>query len=146
MDDYVLVKSISNKSGDIILTNDYFMIRGKHYNFLDWYLKNSPNNISILTRDIISIEFVPYRSKKILTSFILLTSVFLVFGRLLYRINSALMGMLVLVCFILLLFYLCSRKKLFRVTSNGIIVAIDIRHYDKKQLEYIIYCWRNMLR
>lgn len=146
MDEYVLIKSKSNDSGDIILIKDYFMIRGKHYNFRDWYLKKSKNDISILTSDIISMEFMPYRSKKILLSFVTLTWFFIVFGRLLYRINSALMFMMILGSCILLILYICGKKKLLRITSNGITVAIDTRDYNKNQLEYIIQCWRKTFK
>lgn len=144
MTDYICVSSLSDKSGDIWLNRDFFLIKGKHFKISDWYLNKSDKNVAIPTRDIISMEFIKYRSKKTMVFFIIVTSLFLAFGKRLYRFNEDVTLIMVLMSFFSLIIYLFGVKKILKVTAKGITVAVDTMSYDNNQLVYMMNCWNNM--
>ena len=84
----IYIKSTSDISGDITLTDNYLVIKGKHYNIMNWYVKKTQNDVAISTKDILSIEFIAMNSKGILVLLITLMSIFLSVIRFISKLNT----------------------------------------------------------
>ncbi len=76
----------SEKSADIIMTETYFILKGNCYQLRDGYIKLSNQNISILIKDILSIEYVTMRSKRILILIATLLCILVSSGSLLHKV------------------------------------------------------------
>ena len=73
----IYVKSTSDISGDITLTDDYLVIKGGHYNIMDWYVKKLQSDVAISTKDILSMGFITMNSKRVLVLSVIFMSIFL---------------------------------------------------------------------
>lgn len=71
------MKSDNGKSADIILTNQYLLINGCHYRIKNGYIHKEKQPVSILVNDVLNMEMVKMRSKRLLIVFIIMTSLLL---------------------------------------------------------------------
>lgn len=139
------IESSSVKSGNISFTNDYIVIQGKYYNLRDWYIKKHANNISIRTQDILEIDFIKMRSKKILMIFIVFVFILVTFGGRVANKSELMFVMLIVCCLLAFIVYFFRTYRFIRITSAGCIVALETKYYYRSQLEYLVLCW-NYLR
>lgn len=139
------IESSSPNAGNISFTNEYIVIQGKHYNLRDWYIKKDVNNVAIRTQDILSIDFIKMRSKRLLMIFIILAFVMITFGKQLIRHSEFVFALLVIGCLVVFLSYFFRTYRFMRITSAGCIVALETKYYHINQLEYLISSW-NYLR
>lgn len=82
-----MVRAVANneKSANISMTNEHLVIKGQHFQLRDWYIRKSSDNVVIPVKDILSMEHIIMRSKRMLILF-LLFSCLLVFGaKMLYQ-------------------------------------------------------------
>ena len=145
----IYVKSTSDISGDITLTDDYLVIKGGHYNIMDWYVKKLQSDVAISTKDILSMGFITMNSKRVLVLSIIFMSIFLSVIRFISKVNTFIMIIMFICCLccgVMLLYYHLKPYRYFRIVAKGMTVAVEEKYYDRKQLEYIISYWNNVNR
>lgn len=147
MHNEVYVKS-TDTFGDLTLTNDYFVIKGKHYSIRDWYIGKSQDNIAIPTKDILNIDFITMKSKRLFVCYIVLMTVLIALTKILIRFTGGIFFIIILLCCVccsaVIIFYHMKTFKLLRVTAKGITVAVDIKNYEQVQLANLIVLWNNI--
>lgn len=75
-------------SAKLVITDEYLIVKGMHYNVYNGYLSRSNKTRSIKVRDIMNMEYITMRSKKLLMMFIVFMFIFL-FGGVLIKIVSS---------------------------------------------------------
>ncbi|MBQ9198635.1 MAG: hypothetical protein IJ141_00455 [Lachnospiraceae bacterium] len=147
MHNEVYVKS-TDTFGDLTLTNDYFVIKGKHYSIRDWYIGKSQDNIAIPTKDILNIDFITMKSKRLFVCYIVIMTVLVAFIKILIRFTVGIPVIIILLCCVcsstVIILYHMKAYKLFRVIAKGITVAVDVKNYDQVQLANLIVFWNNI--
>ncbi len=147
MHNEVYVKS-TDTFGDLTLTNDYFVIKGKHYSIRDWYIGKSQDNIAIPTKDILNIDFITMKSKRLFVCYIVIMTVLVAFTKILIRFTVGIPVIIILLCCVcsstVIILYHMKAYKLFRVIAKGITVAVDVKNYDQVQLANLIVFWNNI--
>lgn len=78
----------NDKSANITMTKEYLVVKGNHYRLRDWYICKSSENVSVPVQDILSMEYITMRSKKMLIAFILFSCLLALDGKLLYKAVS----------------------------------------------------------
>lgn len=144
MNDMVVIEPVRAESATITLTSDYVVFKGKHYRLMNWYIKKSTDGIAVSTKDILSIDFIKMRSKRVLILFVVFATIFLTYGKTLKVIEEGVYVMLLILCALSLLYYVFGVFRFCRVTARGCMVAVKAGYYQKKQLEYLISCWNSM--
>lgn len=81
----VRVVANNEKSAGISMTNEYLVIKGEHYQLRDWYIRKSSDNVAISVKDILSMEYITMRSKRMLIAFLLFSCLLAFGGRMLYE-------------------------------------------------------------
>ena len=147
MHNEVYVKS-TDTFGDLTLTNDYFVIKGKHYSIRDWYIGKSQDNIAIPTKDILNIDFITMKSKRLFVCYIVIMTVLVAFTKILIRFTVGIPVIIILLCCVcsstVIILDHMKAYKLFRVIAKGITVAVDVKNYDQVQLANLIVFWNNI--
>ena len=123
MHNEVYVKS-TDTFGDLTLTNDYFVIKGKHYSIRDWYIGKSQDNIAIPTKDILNIDFITMKSKRLFVCYIVLMTVLIALTKILIRFTGGIPVIIILLCCVcsstVIILYHMKAYKLFRAIAKGI--------------------------
>lgn len=88
MSEIVRAVACNNKSADISMTNEYIVMKGEHYRLRDWYIRKSSDNIAIPVKDVLSIEYITMRSKRMLVAFLLFSCLLLFGVQLMFRAVS----------------------------------------------------------
>lgn len=73
------VKAITNDSANLTMTKEYLVVKGKHFQISNNYLHISKQTQAIPVKDILSMEYLTMRSKRLLIDFMVLMT-FVVFG------------------------------------------------------------------
>ena len=66
------VRSLNGESADLTLTEEYLVLKGKHYDVINGYLRASEQPKAIRTKDILHMEYVNLRSKRVFMAFIIM--------------------------------------------------------------------------
>lgn len=88
----IRISSINQNSACLILTENYIVIKGLHYNIFNWSTKKRKDAISIFKDDIQDIGYVTIRSKKIVLCFVLVASGFLALGKKMFDFRRLISG------------------------------------------------------
>ena len=79
MVDEISARDKSNNSANLTMTKEYLVVKGKHYQVRNGYLYRSNQTQAISVKDILNMEYLTMRSKRLLIIFIILMT-FVVFG------------------------------------------------------------------
>jgi hypothetical protein len=85
MSEMIRADAYDGKSADIIMTDEYLIIKGRHYQLRDWYIRKSSENVSVPMKDILSVEYITMRSKRMLIAFLMFSCLLVFGGKLLYK-------------------------------------------------------------
>ena len=135
---------LSSQSASIYMNQAYFVMQGPHYNFRDWYLQKTVLDASVPVMQIQSMEYIKMRSKWWLMFFASMTFLFLSFAKKIYRSSEVAFVICLFLCFAFLVVYVCSAKRLFRITAPGCMLAVETKYYRQEELEYMMNCWNYM--
>lgn len=75
-------------SAELIMTDEYLIVKGTHYNVYNGYMSHSNKTRSIKIGDIMNIEYITMRSKKLLMMFIVFMFIFLFGGTAIKLVSS----------------------------------------------------------
>ena len=64
------IRSSSDKSSDLIITEEYLILKGNHYVIENGYIKNIKQARTIELKDILEVKYITMRSKMWLKRFI----------------------------------------------------------------------------
>lgn len=191
MAEEISAKAMVPNSADLTMTKEYLVIKGKHYQVHNHYLYATEKARAISIKDVLSMEYLTIRSKRMFIVFIILMTI-VVFGGMGIRkmfsvtrqidrevqkientynyvtdedidinITDTIEGILSkigikgivviyailiigsVVCF---LYYLLRPFRVLYVSALGMIIAVERRFYDKKQLDSIVNAWQMQLR
>ena len=76
------------RSANITMTNEYLVVKGQHYQLRDWYIRRTSENVAVSVKDILSMEYITMRSKRMLLAFMLFSCLLAFGGNLLYKAVS----------------------------------------------------------
>lgn len=79
MVDEISARDKSNNSANLTMTKEYLVVKGKHYQVRNGYLYRSNQTQAISVKNILNMEYLTMRSKKLLIIFMILMT-FVVFG------------------------------------------------------------------
>lgn len=79
MTEEICAKAIKPSLADLTLTKEYFVIKGKHYQVRNHYLYATDKAQAISIKDILSMEYLTIRSKRMFIVFMILMTI-VVFG------------------------------------------------------------------
>lgn len=79
MVDEVSARAITNNSADLTITKEYLVVKGKHFQVSNGYLHCSNQTQAISVKDIMSMEYLTMRSKRLFIIFMVLMTL-VVFG------------------------------------------------------------------
>ena len=79
MADEISVRAIAPNSADLTMTKEYLVVKGKHYQVRNHYLYTTEKAQAISVKDILSMEYLTIRSKRLFIAFIILMTL-VVFG------------------------------------------------------------------
>lgn len=79
MVDDVSVRAIVNNYANVTMTKEYLVVKGKHFQVRNGYLNSSKQTQAISVKDILSMEYLTMRSKRLFILFIVLMTL-VVFG------------------------------------------------------------------
>lgn len=71
--------SATPQSANITLTNEYLVVNGPHYSIFNGYISSTKETKAIKVKDVLNIEYVTLRSKRLLMAFVILMSI-VIFG------------------------------------------------------------------
>lgn len=86
MSEMVRAVAHNEKSADITMTGEYLVIKGRHYLLRDWYICKSSENVSVPVKDILGMEYITMRSKRMLLTFLLFSCLLAFGGQYLYKV------------------------------------------------------------
>lgn len=75
----VSARAITPNSADLTMTTEYLVVKGKHYRVNNNYLYRSKQTLAIKAKDLLNMEYLTLRSKRLLIAFIILMTL-VVFG------------------------------------------------------------------
>lgn len=75
----VSAKAKTSDSADVTMTNEYLVIKGKHFEIKNNYLYSSKQTRAVAVKDVLSMEYLTIRSKRMFIAFMILMT-FVVFG------------------------------------------------------------------
>lgn len=77
--DEVSARAITNNSADLTITKEYLVVKGKHYQVRNHYLYATEKAQAISIKDVLSMEYLTIRSKRMFIVFVILMTI-VVFG------------------------------------------------------------------
>ena len=83
------IVSFTPKSANIILTDDYLILKGGHYEIFNGYTKYIKEPHTIVRKDILTVSSLTMRSKRLFQTFITICFIFFTSGTLFRTISSA---------------------------------------------------------
>lgn len=159
----LIIESKDGKSAKIIMNNDYIVIKGKHLRIRDNYIYHTDKNTVIAIKDILSIEYLKLRSKRMFVSFIIIAGIITAaIGKALSAISKLNVNAMnkimntisdfgsetLLVFFILAIIleiciavYMLKPKHLLRISAIGSMSAVCVKNYKERELDMIILEW-----
>ena len=75
----ISAKAITSNSANLTMTKEYLVVKGKHFQVRNGYLNSSSQTQAISVKDILSMEYLTMRSKRLFILFMVLMT-FVVFG------------------------------------------------------------------
>lgn len=72
MSEEISARAITNDSADLTITKEYLVVKGKHFQMRNGYLYRSNQTQAISVKDILSMEYLTIRSKRLLIIFMVL--------------------------------------------------------------------------
>lgn len=75
-------------NAELIITDEYLIVKGNHYNVQNGYLSRSNKTRVVKVEDIMNMEYITLRSKKLLMMFIMIMFVFLFCGTAIKLLSS----------------------------------------------------------
>lgn len=174
MEQEIKAMSVSPKSANLSMTEEYFVMKGQHYNVFNGYVSPADKSQAILVKDILNMEFVTMRSKRFFMAFIALMSfVTLFFPAIRYLLkiineNRRIAGkayelishsdikniiVIVVIIYVMMLvaciyffgMYFLKPLKLLRISTVGIMLAVERKYYDEAELNALIKEWKKHL-
>lgn len=79
MAEEISAKAITGNSANLTMTKEYLVVKGNHFQVKNGYLNRSNQTQAISVKDILSMEYLTLRSKRLLILFMILMT-FVVFG------------------------------------------------------------------
>lgn len=79
MAEEISAKAITSNSANLTMTKEYLVVKGKHFQVRNGYLNCSTHTQSVSIKDILSMEYLTMRSKRLFILFMVLMT-FVVFG------------------------------------------------------------------
>lgn len=79
MVDEVSARAITNNSANLTMTKEYLVVKGKHYQVRNHYLYATEKAQAISIKDVLSMEYLTIRSKRMFIVFVILMTI-VVFG------------------------------------------------------------------
>ena len=75
----ISVKAMTSNSANLTMTKEYLVVKGKHFQVRNGYLNRSYKTQTISVKDILSMDYLTMRSKRLFILFMILMT-FVVFG------------------------------------------------------------------
>lgn len=171
MEQEIKAISVNQKSANLSMTEEYLVVKGQHYNVFNGYVSPADKSQAIRVKDILNMEFVTMRSKRLFMAFITLMSlVTLSFPALRYMLNIVnenreiakkayeqishldikTVFVIVVIVYILMLaacvyifwMYFFKPFKLLRISTVGIMLAVERKYYDETELNALMKAWK----
>jgi hypothetical protein len=79
MAEEISARAAANASADLTITKEYLVVKGKHYQMRNGYLYRTEQTQAVPVQDILSMEYLTVRSKRLLIVFMILMTL-VVFG------------------------------------------------------------------
>lgn len=79
MAEEISARATENASADLTITKEYLVVKGKHYQMRNGYLYRTEQTQAVPVQDILSMEYLTVRSKRLLIVFMILMTL-VVFG------------------------------------------------------------------
>ncbi len=75
MAEEIKAKSLSPDSADLTMTKEYLVVKGKHYHICNGYINQSEQPQTISVKNILSMEYLTMRSKRLFILFMVLMTI-----------------------------------------------------------------------
>ncbi len=79
MDEETIARALTEESANLTMTKEYLVVKGKHYQIKNGYLYGSSQAQAVRVKDILSMEYLTMRSKRLFILFMILMTC-VVFG------------------------------------------------------------------
>lgn len=157
MEQEIKAISVNQKSANLSMTEEYLVVKGQHYHVFNGYISPSDKNQAIRVKDILSMEFVTMRSKRFFMVFItlmsLLTLSFPAIRYLLSHFDTKTVITIVVIVYIMMLatcvyifwMYFFKPFQLLRISTVGIMLAVERKYYDETELNALMKAWKKHL-
>lgn len=174
MEQEIKAISVDPNSANLSMTEEYLVVKGRHYNIFNGYISPADKSQAIPIKDILSMEFVTMRSKRLFMVFITLMSLVTLFfpaiRKLINIINEnrriarkaydlishsdtktiivivvIIYIMMLVACICIFLMYFFKPFKFLRISTVGIMLAVERKYYNETELNALIKMWKKHL-
>lgn len=167
------VKVVAKDAGsaNLTMTDEYLIVKGPHYNLSNGYINRTEQTKAISVKDILNVEYVTMRSKRLFMIFITLMSlVTLILPTMRKVINDrqarrtvkeiynhiqsydtafiilklviAIHVILIVASVLLLILYFIKCYRFLRISSVGAMIAVERKYYSKAELNNLYEMWK----
>lgn len=159
------------RSANITMTDEYLVVSGPHYDLRNGYINRTEQTKAISIKDVLNIEFVTMRSKRLFMVFVTLMSLVTVILPTIWKVvndkqarkavneiydriqtdDTALVILKIIVAihvilivasvFVLILYFIDCYRFL-RISSVGAMIAVERKYYSKTDLDNLYEMWK----
>lgn len=158
-------------SANLTMTDEYLIVNGPHYNLSNGYVYRTEQTKAISVKDILNLEFVTMRSKRLFMIFVtfmsLVTLILPIIRKVLnnrqareavkeiynhiqsyestfniLKLIIAIHVILIMTSALLLILYFIKCYRFLRISSVGAMIAVERKYYSKLDLDNLYEVWK----